>query len=206
MANQSRLRRGGEWPGSRRDTLHLGLTVELGDLEANLTALLGSQLNRSERCGERLSVERASLLPAPPSGLLKASFHHERWACAKVLGREVAKRLAGGRCARSAAETVRCNRRHFAYVRGAEDRRRRQPWRTPPSRIAGCFGEGEADGERSIHDSKSGQFQDDSAPCGRASSDHSQRAISRAGRSPSAFSGSRCANHARSMASPGEAA
>ena len=78
------------------DMFHLGLTADLGDVQANLTALLASQLNRSERCGERLSLERASLVPAPPSGLLKASFHYERWACAKVLGKEVAKRLAGG--------------------------------------------------------------------------------------------------------------
>jgi hypothetical protein len=49
--------------------LHLGPTADRGDLQANLTALLGSQLNRSARCVERLSGERASLLPAPPSGL-----------------------------------------------------------------------------------------------------------------------------------------
>lgn len=74
---------------------HLGLKADLGDVQANLTALLGSQLNRSDRCGERLSVERVSLLPAPPSGPLKASFHSEVWACAKVPwqgGREAAGR------------------------------------------------------------------------------------------------------------------
>lgn len=77
MANQSRLRRGGKLARVSPDMLHLRLTADLGDLQANLTALLGSQLNRLGRCGERLSVERASLRPRPPSGLLKASFHDE---------------------------------------------------------------------------------------------------------------------------------
>src|ERR1039458_7363840 len=74
----------------------LALTADLSDLQDNLGALLASQLNRSDRCGERLSVERATLVPASPAAVLTAHVHYERWACVKAFGREVVKRLVGG--------------------------------------------------------------------------------------------------------------
>ncbi len=78
------------------DNFHLKVTADLSDLQDRVTALLQSQLNRSDRCGERLSIERATLLPAPPGSLLTAYVHYERWACIKLLGKESAKRLLGG--------------------------------------------------------------------------------------------------------------
>jgi hypothetical protein len=78
------------------DRFKLALTADLGDLQANITALLAVELNRSDRCGERLEVQRASLAPTSPSALLTANVHYEHWACAKVFGKEVAKRLVGG--------------------------------------------------------------------------------------------------------------
>ena len=36
------------------------------------------------------------LAPAAPSGLLTATLHYEKWGCAKVFGKQVVKRLAGG--------------------------------------------------------------------------------------------------------------
>lgn len=77
----------------------LALTADLGDLQDNIAALLAAQLDRSDRCGERLSVERATLAPASPSAILTAQLHVERWACAKALGREIVKRLVGGNAA-----------------------------------------------------------------------------------------------------------
>jgi hypothetical protein len=74
----------------------LSLTVDLGDFQENLTPVLAAQLNRSDRCGERLSVERAVLVPAAPSGVLTAYVHYERFACVKAFGKEVVKRLVGG--------------------------------------------------------------------------------------------------------------
>ena len=74
----------------------LAVTVDLGDIQEKLTPVLGAQLNRSDRCGERLSVERAVLAPAAPSGLLTAYVHYERFACVKVFGKEIVKRLVGG--------------------------------------------------------------------------------------------------------------
>jgi len=74
----------------------LALTADLSDLQDHIGALLASQLNRSDRCGERLSVESATLVPASPAAVLTAHVHFERWACVKALGREMVKRLVGG--------------------------------------------------------------------------------------------------------------
>jgi hypothetical protein len=80
-------------------TFRLAMTADLGNFQDNLTPVLAAQLNRSERCGERLSVERATLAPTAPSALLTVSAHYERFACAKALGKEIVKRLAGGNAA-----------------------------------------------------------------------------------------------------------
>jgi hypothetical protein len=77
-------------------TLHLAATVDLGEFQEHLTPVLAAQLNRSDRCGERLTVERAALAPAPPGGLLTVWVHFERYACAKAFGKEIVKRVVGG--------------------------------------------------------------------------------------------------------------
>jgi hypothetical protein len=77
-------------------SFRLAVTVDLADFQDKLTPVLAAQLNRSDRCGERLSVEKAVLAPAAPSGLLTANVHYERFGCAKVLGKEAVKRLVGG--------------------------------------------------------------------------------------------------------------
>jgi hypothetical protein len=79
-----------------QDAFRLALTADLGDVQANIGPLLASQLDRSDRCGERLSVESATLAPASPSALLIAHVHYERYACIKALGKNMAKRLVGG--------------------------------------------------------------------------------------------------------------
>jgi hypothetical protein len=78
------------------DVFRLTLTGDLSDLQQNITPLLRSQLNRADRCGERLSVEQAALVPASPDGLLNATVHYERWGCMKAFGKERDKRLVGG--------------------------------------------------------------------------------------------------------------
>jgi len=77
-------------------TFRLALTADLSDLQQNISTLLSSQLNRSEKCGERLTIDRAELAPGAPSAVLTAYLHYEKWACAKVFGKDVAKRLVGG--------------------------------------------------------------------------------------------------------------
>jgi hypothetical protein len=87
------------WGEVTRDpsgAIRLGLTADLNDLAKNITPLLGTELNRSDRCGERISVESAQLAPASPAANLTVNLHYERWACAKVLGKQVVKRLVGG--------------------------------------------------------------------------------------------------------------
>ena len=74
----------------------LALTADLSDLQQNITTVLSSQLNRAEKCGDRLTIQRATLTPNAPLALLTANLHYEKWACAKVFGRDVVKRLVGG--------------------------------------------------------------------------------------------------------------
>lgn len=74
----------------------LALTVDLGGLQTNLTPVLAAQLNQSDRCGERLTVEKAVLAPVAPAGLLTANVNFERYVCAKALGKQIVKRLVGG--------------------------------------------------------------------------------------------------------------
>jgi hypothetical protein len=96
----------GEVSMPSRDNLQAALTADLSDLQKNLTALLRSQLDRSDRCGERLAVASATLVPAPPAALLSVNVHYERWACAKVFGKDVTKRLVGGNGAIQARLTL----------------------------------------------------------------------------------------------------
>jgi hypothetical protein len=72
---------------------HLSATVDLGDFQERLTPILAAQLNRSDRCGERLAVQKAVLTPA---GVLTVNIHYEHFACAKAFGKEITKRLVAG--------------------------------------------------------------------------------------------------------------
>jgi hypothetical protein len=71
----------------------LSATVDLAGFQEYLTPILAAQLNRSDKCGERLIVQKAALAP---SGLLTANVHYERFGCAKAFGKEIVKRLVGG--------------------------------------------------------------------------------------------------------------
>ncbi|HEX3744603.1 MAG TPA: hypothetical protein VHW09_11760 [Bryobacteraceae bacterium] len=72
---------------------HLSATVDLGDFQEHLTPILAAQLNRADRCGDRLAVQKAVLAP---SGMLTANVHYEHFACAKAFGKEIVKRVVGG--------------------------------------------------------------------------------------------------------------
>jgi hypothetical protein len=74
-------------------TFALALTADLGDFQDHLTPVLAAKLNRSDRCGDRMSLEKAVLAP---SGLLTANVNFERYGCVKAFGKEVSKRLVGG--------------------------------------------------------------------------------------------------------------
>lgn len=85
----------GDLSGSQ-DAVILKLRADLADLQSHITPLLQTELNQSNRCGERISVEKATLLPAAPAASLTVQLHFEKWVCIKALGKENAKRLVGG--------------------------------------------------------------------------------------------------------------
>jgi hypothetical protein len=85
----------GDISGSK-ESITLNLRADLADLQSHITPLLQTELNQSNRCGERISVEKATLAPAAPAGNLTVQLHFEKWVCIKALGKENAKRLVGG--------------------------------------------------------------------------------------------------------------
>jgi hypothetical protein len=97
---------------------HLSATVDLADFQDHLTPILAAQLNRSDKCGERLSVEKAVLAP---SGLLTANVHYEHFGCAKAFGKEITKRLVGGDAVVEVSLTPSVAENHIAM--GAEVRK-----------------------------------------------------------------------------------
>ena len=74
----------------------LRATVDLSDLQANLTPILAPHIERSEHCGERLELQRTTLAPHDADALLTAYVHVERYGCVKAFGKQMVKRLVGG--------------------------------------------------------------------------------------------------------------
>jgi hypothetical protein len=77
-------------------SFRLELTADLSELQQNLTALLSAQLGKNEDCGERIAIQQAELVPADPASVATVQLHYERWACAKVFGKEKSKKLVNG--------------------------------------------------------------------------------------------------------------
>jgi hypothetical protein len=86
----------GNVSGAPDQPLNLKLRAELTDLQSHITPLLQAELNQSNRCGDRISVEKATLVPAPPAGRMTVQLHFEKWACFKAFGKENTTRLVGG--------------------------------------------------------------------------------------------------------------
>lgn len=82
--------------GSVSESMKLDLRADLNDFQAHLTPILKAELNRDDKCGERISIEDAVLRPAAPAANLTVRLHVEKWACFKAFGKENAKRLVGG--------------------------------------------------------------------------------------------------------------
>jgi hypothetical protein len=71
----------------------LELAADLSDLQDNVTAVLGAQLNKAEPCGERIGIRNAALSPRDPATLVVVQLHYERWAC---FGRDTVNEMAEG--------------------------------------------------------------------------------------------------------------
>jgi hypothetical protein len=69
--------------GSQR-TFKLQLTSDLSDLQQNITEILHTKLDRSDRCGERVTVQQAMLTPSMPASVLFVRLHYERWICPRL--------------------------------------------------------------------------------------------------------------------------
>jgi hypothetical protein len=79
-----------------QNVFKLELVADLSDLQQNITQVLRSQLDRSDRCGERIAIQNATLTPSAPASLVVARLHFERWTCVKVFGKERPNKLVGG--------------------------------------------------------------------------------------------------------------
>jgi hypothetical protein len=73
-------------PGGTDQSFDLNLLADFGELQSHLTPILQAELNRAERCGERLSIQSATLAPAAPAGNLGVQMHFEKWICIKAAG------------------------------------------------------------------------------------------------------------------------
>jgi len=79
-----------------RVAFRLDLIADLSDFQQNITDILRSQLDKSDRCGEHIDIQHATLTPADPASVVTAQLHYERWACTKIFGKQTARRLVGG--------------------------------------------------------------------------------------------------------------
>lgn len=75
-----------------RNTFKLELTLDLSDLQQNIAEVLHSQLDKAERCGERIEVQSATLTALRPASVVAVQLHFERWTC---LGREANEMVEG---------------------------------------------------------------------------------------------------------------
>jgi hypothetical protein len=79
-----------------QNVLKLELTADLAELQQNITRLLSSALDKDDHCGDRIAIKHATLTPLDPASLVVVQLHYERWGCAKVFGKQEAKRLVDG--------------------------------------------------------------------------------------------------------------
>jgi hypothetical protein len=82
--------------GPQEYILGLKVNADLADLQQNVTALLRSQLNKNEPCGDRIAIEHAEIVPADPSLRALVQLHYERFACVKLFGKRRAEKLISG--------------------------------------------------------------------------------------------------------------
>jgi hypothetical protein len=79
-----------------QNVFRLELIADLSELQQSITEVLRAQIDRSDRCGERIAIQNAKLTPLTPASLVVATLHFERWTCVKVFGKERPNKLVGG--------------------------------------------------------------------------------------------------------------
>lgn len=59
----------------------LKFTVDLSDLQQNITRVIRASATQSPVCGERIEIRDATLTPLSPASLALVHLHYERWVC-----------------------------------------------------------------------------------------------------------------------------
>ena len=68
-------------PADGPDTYSIRFVADLSDLQDAMTDVLRGVLNQGARCGQRVEIQRATLVPEPPAALVDIHLHFERWIC-----------------------------------------------------------------------------------------------------------------------------
>lgn len=68
-------------PSATADTYSIRFVADLSDLQDNMTAILRPLLNQGGRCGQRVEIKEAILVPQPPAAVVTTHLHYERWIC-----------------------------------------------------------------------------------------------------------------------------
>jgi hypothetical protein len=79
-----------------QNVFKLELLGDFSDLQQNITNILRAQLDKADRCGERIAIQHATLTPLAPASSVVAQLHFEQWKCVKLLGKERPEKLVGG--------------------------------------------------------------------------------------------------------------
>lgn len=66
---------------SGENAFHVELTADLSNVQQHIIQILRSQLDKSERCGEQIGIQNATLMPTAPASIALMQVHYERWAC-----------------------------------------------------------------------------------------------------------------------------
>jgi hypothetical protein len=79
-----------------QNVFKLEMDADLSDLQQNITALLRSELDKSDACGERIAIQRVTLSPSVPASLVIAQLHFELWTCERTTGKETTHEIVEG--------------------------------------------------------------------------------------------------------------
>jgi hypothetical protein len=74
----------------------LELAADVSDLQQKISGILASKLNKSDRCGEQVVIQGASLTAQAPASLVVTELHMARWACFGSLSQASPNELAEG--------------------------------------------------------------------------------------------------------------
>jgi len=78
------------------NTFAVELSEDLSDLQLEMPDVLRLQLEKSDRCGERIAIQSAELTPRDPAALVVAQLHFERWSCSPLFGRDSMNEIVEG--------------------------------------------------------------------------------------------------------------